>query len=152
MATAVVGSGGGTRAAAWRALRLSLPVLGLATLIPQGGAAQGATVGYSAAQAERGATNFAANCAGCHGATLAGTNAAPPLVGSPFAAGWLGGPADKLFEFVSTQMPQDRPGAFDAPTYGDLIAFILKSNGIAAGTADFPTDAAGLAGKNLPTP
>ncbi len=126
-----------------------LAVAAVATA-PRDASAQSGAVSFSVAQADSGETTYAANCAGCHGPALAGTSFAPALTGADFKAKWFGKPLSELFSFVSTEMPQDRPGAFDAPTYAGLVAFLLKSNGVAAGSSDLPTDAAAQAAMALP--
>src|SRR5580692_9097642 len=45
---------------------------------------------YTAAQADRGKTLYAANCASCHGPMLDGSGAAPPLAGADFIGNWKG--------------------------------------------------------------
>ena len=39
-----------------------------------------------------------------------------------------------LLEFVSTYMPNGTPGSLSEPTYRDIVALMLKSNGFPAGT------------------
>ena len=61
---------------------------------------------FTAAQAERGAAVYVAQCAACHdGADVDG----PPLTGAPFLDRWREDTLDGLFEFIKTEMPQQRP-------------------------------------------
>jgi cytochrome c len=87
---------------------------------------------YTDAQAERGHTLYMQSCSRCHGATLAGTYEIPPLVGR-FMPYWSGTTLDALFDYISTAMPLDRPGALGPSANADIVAFILKSNGIPSG-------------------
>ena len=90
---------------------------------------------YTDAQAERGHTLYMQSCSRCHGANLAGTYEIPPLVGR-FMPYWSGSTLDALFDYVSTSMPLDRPGALGPGANADILAFLLKSNEIPAGTKE----------------
>ena len=93
---------------------------------------------YSDAQADRGHTLYMQNCARCHGVNLWGTFEIPPLVGRlmPYYAGST---LDVLFDYVSTAMPLDHPGALSPAANADILAFILKSNDIPAGSKELST-------------
>jgi mono/diheme cytochrome c family protein len=88
---------------------------------------------YSEAQASRGLMAFGSNCAGCH--TLAAEGKAP-LAGEPFWKSFAQKTVGDLLEFVSTNMPNGTPGSLSEPTYNDIVALILKSNGFPAGTTE----------------
>jgi hypothetical protein len=45
-----------------------------------------------------------------------------------------------LFELLRTTMPDDNPGGLSAQQYKDIVAYILKTNGIPAGTDSLPGD------------
>jgi cytochrome c len=90
---------------------------------------------YSEEQASRGQTLFQQSCARCHGVNLAGTFETPPLVGR-FIPYWAGTTMDVLFDYVSTAMPLDHPGALSAGANVDILAFILKSNDIPSGAKE----------------
>jgi mono/diheme cytochrome c family protein len=91
---------------------------------------------YSEAQAGRGTGEFAQNCAVCHGASLGGVGEAPALVGVQFIADFNGLTLGDLFERIRTTMPLNNPGALSRDEYADILAFILKSNGYAAGARE----------------
>jgi len=93
---------------------------------------------YSEEQASRGQSLFQQSCARCHGANLAGTFETPPLVGR-FVPYWAGTTMDVLFDYVSTAMPLDHPGALSAGANADIVAFLLKANGFPAGAKEFGT-------------
>jgi cytochrome c len=90
---------------------------------------------YTDAQAERGHTFYMQNCSRCHGADLSGTYEIPPLIGR-FMPYWSGSTLDVLFDYVSTAMPLDHPGALNAGANADIVAFILKNNNIPSGSKE----------------
>jgi mono/diheme cytochrome c family protein len=90
---------------------------------------------YTDAQAERGHTLYMQSCSRCHGADLSGTFEIPPLVGR-FMPYWSGSTLDALFDYVSTAMPLDHPGALGPAANADIVAFILKSNDIPPGSKE----------------
>jgi mono/diheme cytochrome c family protein len=101
---------------------------------------------YTEAQAERGKAAYVQNCIDCHGAELNdGEFGGAPLVGSYFDEHWGGLTADALFGYLSSAMPPDRPGRLSPQTYADITAFILKRNGVDAGSQELPTDLEALA-------
>src|SRR5258708_2624415 len=94
---------------------------------------------YTDDQAERGNSQFQQHCARCHGAHLAGTFETPPLVGR-FIPYWAGTTLDVLFDYISSAMPQDRPGSLSRAVNADITAFILKTNGFPAGAKELSTE------------
>jgi S-disulfanyl-L-cysteine oxidoreductase SoxD len=100
---------------------------------------------YTAAQADRGKAIYGQQCASCHGATLDGGGAAPPLAGPDFKSNWNGQTAADLFEKTQTTMPADQPGKLTRQQTADILAFLLASNGFPAGSMELPIDAAALA-------
>ena len=104
-------------------------------------AAAEAPVSYSSEQADRGETQFERNCVECHGDDLrGGLLGGPPLRGLSFEGKYANGvQAGVLFEVMSATMPPNNPGGLSPSTYADLMAYILKRNGFAAG-APLPSD------------
>jgi len=90
---------------------------------------------YTDAQAERGHTLYMQNCSRCHGANLSGNFETPPLVGR-FMPYWSGSTLDALFDYVSTAMPLDHPGALGAGANTDILAYMLKSNDLPSGSKE----------------
>src|ERR1700733_83536 len=88
---------------------------------------------YTEAQAERGSTQFAQNCAACHGSGLNGNGEAPALVGGEFISDWAGLTLGELFDRIRNTMPQDNPGKLSRDQYADILSFVLKANGYPAG-------------------
>ncbi|MGQ0551089.1 MAG: c-type cytochrome [Armatimonadota bacterium] len=85
------------------------------------------TVLAATEQTDRGKELFGMNCARCHGEQGEGTADGPRLIGAP-----NGIPtymtAKALFDFVSTEMPNDVRGSLMPQVYWDVLAFILESN------------------------
>jgi alcohol dehydrogenase (cytochrome c) len=90
--------------------------------------------GYTSAQASRGATVYTQSCVSCHGANLQGESA-PALTGQIFKQAYGAGTAAQLYDFISRQMPQDKPASLSQQQYLDVTAYILSRNGFAPGSA-----------------
>jgi mono/diheme cytochrome c family protein len=105
---------------------------------------------FTAEQAARGKTAYDANCVSCHGPDLISANYGPPLAGPYFAGKWPGQTAGALYTHIHDRMPPSRPGSLDDGTYADLTAYILQVNGVAAGEAELPPDAARLGEMVIP--
>jgi mono/diheme cytochrome c family protein len=88
------------------------------------------------AQGAAGAVVYANNCALCHGDALQGVDG-PPLMG-PRAAVADFRTAGRLYQMVSTQMPEDVPGSLSEREYLDVVAFLLFANGVHPGGAISP--------------
>ncbi len=88
---------------------------------------------YTTAQAAHGRQLFDDNCAKCHQSTLDGSDEIPPLKGSHFMADWEQQSASDLMERIHTTMPLDNPGALNAPSSTDVVAYLLQQNGMPAG-------------------
>ena len=91
---------------------------------------------YSEKQAARGEKLYGGNCAVCHGPQLAGGDRAPAVAGPAFAARWQGKPLVELLDYVYLQMPLHGPGGLSRQQSADIVAFLLKKGGAAAGAAD----------------
>jgi len=92
---------------------------------------------YTEAQAARGVTAFGQSCSGCHALSAEGKG---PLAGESFWKSFAQKKVGDVLEFVSTNMPNGKPGSLDETTYRDLVALILKSNGFPAGTNELRRD------------
>jgi quinoprotein glucose dehydrogenase len=101
---------------------------------------------FTAEQATRGQAQYQQLCAMCHGAELAGMEAAPPLAGPGFYASWNEAPASDLFERIRISMPQDKPGSLGRQQTADLVAFILSFNKAPAGKVELPGEVEVLKG------
>ena len=111
--------------------------------------AQG-TVSYTAGQSTQGKAAYAQACESCHGKNLDDGEFAPPLKGAPFLQKWGGKTADNIFTYMSTKMPPGGSNGVAAETYAQILAFVLESNNVPAGTLALPTDVAALKMLNVP--
>jgi mono/diheme cytochrome c family protein len=93
---------------------------------------------YTDAQADRAQVAFGASCARCH--TLSGEGNRP-LSGDKFWQGYTQRTVGDLLTFVTTNMPNGAGGSLSASAYNDLVALILKSNGLPAGTTEITPEA-----------
>jgi len=94
---------------------------------------------YTEAQAARAGAAFSASCAGCHTLSAEGEG---PLTGEPFWEGYSQRSVGELLTYVRTNMPNGNEGSLPASTYNDLVALILKSNGLPAGSAELAPETA----------
>src|SRR5439155_8451459 len=88
---------------------------------------------YTAQQAAAGQASYQANCAGCHQQNLSGSGDAPPLRGTQFVTNWGPRTTRELLSFMQLTMPPASPGAMSAEEYAGIVAYVLQSNGVAAG-------------------
>jgi mono/diheme cytochrome c family protein len=98
---------------------------------------------FADAQAKRGESVYADQCATCHDAKLIG-GVGPALAGKEFITGWKAMTVADLFDKIKTQMPLTAPGTLSPQQTADLVAFILSSNHFPAGSAELPSDSAAL--------
>jgi S-disulfanyl-L-cysteine oxidoreductase SoxD len=87
---------------------------------------------YTEEQATRGDTEHQNNCSSCHGTEK--------YSGDNFTKNWVGRTVFDLFDQIRTTMPDDNPDGLSAQQYKDVVAYILKTNGIPAGTDSLPSD------------
>jgi mono/diheme cytochrome c family protein len=87
---------------------------------------------FTAAQAQGGREIFVGSCTGCH------TSASH--TGPAFLTKWAGRPLAELFGFVSTRMPKANPGSLSEDEYVMVVAYVLKINGMPAGTKELSAD------------
>src|SRR5262245_31343636 len=105
---------------------------------------------YTTAQAERGRSVYAEQCASCHGQNLDDGAFAPSLTGLEFRTKWGQQSAEPLFTYTATRMPPNQPGSLGDARYTDLMAFILQQNGSPTGSRELLTDAESL--RTMPAP
>lgn len=87
---------------------------------------------YSEAQAARGALAYTKTCAECHDLSFDGT----PIDGEGFIDNWREFPLETLYDFISTNMPEDSPGTLSKDSYRDILAYILHRNSYPVGRGD----------------
>ena len=94
---------------------------------------------FTAAQAERGRGFYLANCSECHGATLEGGEK-QALKGDRFWSDWQETTVDYMLGRISKNMPFSEDGSLagtlGTPTYVDIVAHILNTNGFPAGSSE----------------
>jgi mono/diheme cytochrome c family protein len=88
---------------------------------------------YTDDQAARGNAVFNTTCANCHTLDSQGNR---PLSGKKFWDSYTQKTVGDLFMFIQKNMPNGNGGSLSEKTYADLVALVLKSNGIPAGTTD----------------
>jgi S-disulfanyl-L-cysteine oxidoreductase SoxD len=126
---------------------LALACCALRPLSAQGPAAPSGF--YTDSQATRGQQWYEAVCAACHPSRDMSSN--------DFKLRWNGRSALDLYQRISTTMPANEPGALSARTYRDVVAYLMRINGLPTGTAALTADTvvmrqAPLVFAGLPTP
>jgi mono/diheme cytochrome c family protein len=103
----------------------------------------GKTVGdriYVEAQAQRGQAIYDAQCAPCHGPMLSG-GLGPPLAGADFLRAWDQRPLIELVDKIEKTMPLTSPGTISRTQATDLVAHMLRTSALPAGSAELSGDA-----------
>jgi hypothetical protein len=80
---------------------------------------------YTVEQANRGEPTFRNVCALCH---------PDPM----WRSAWVGQSAGELYAFILKSMPDDNPGSMTGSEVVDVLAYILRSNGLPAGAVELP--------------
>jgi mono/diheme cytochrome c family protein len=99
---------------------------------------------YTDAQADQGASLYKTHCVACHGDSLTGGEQVPALRGVSFGATWESVPLSDLFERMRKTMPPGKSGVLSRQEYLNVLAYMLKMNGMPAGAA-LASDQAALA-------
>jgi alcohol dehydrogenase (cytochrome c) len=86
---------------------------------------------FTDAQAQAGQGVYNSRCAVCHD----GGGESPRLVGATFMDGWKARTTKDLYGRIKTTMPLTNPGSLSDADTAAVVAYILKSNGAAAGNA-----------------
>lgn len=94
------------------------------------------TPSYSDSQADVGRRWFAASCEECH--------ALNEVSSADFRTKWSGRTAFDLFDIISRTMPEAEPGSLPCRAYVDIVAYLMKQNGVAAAAAPLADDDAAL--------
>ena len=81
---------------------------------------------FTAPQATRGEREWRANCARCHKLS--------EHSGEAFATKWHMRRVSDLYDILVNTMPQDEPGSLSDAQYVDIIAYLLRTNGMPAGS------------------
>lgn len=94
---------------------------------------------YTEEQAERGSQVYGYRCITCHNRA--------DYANPDFRLKWNGQTAFALFERIRSSMPDTDPGSYGLSEYLDVTAYILKLNGLPAGTTPFAGDSLARATK-----
>lgn len=105
---------------------------------PAQGSASPAPAIYTNAQAERGKALYLENCGSCHGPNLSGSPMAPPLGRGLFVGGRRS--FRELFDYVQLFMPVFSPGGLSRQQNADILAFVLQTAGLPAGSSELPVN------------
>ena len=110
------------------------------------------TPAFTKDQATQGRKAYRESCAVCHGAKLEGIQLAPSLAGPRFDQTWRGKSADVLSFHIRRMPPEtvESPITLIEDDYTNILAYILITNGLEAGDATLPTEAASLAKLRIP--
>lgn len=108
------------------------------------GVAMSATDGvYTEPQAERGADLFDLTCGDCH--------ASSEFSDEVFTETWGDRSAYSFYRNISQTMPDDNPGSLEEQVYYDVVAYVLKINGHAAGPTELNSETPNLRDVKLDT-
>lgn len=99
---------------------------------------------YTREQALRGKALYAEHCSRCHLEDLAGGGPILPLAGDGFMSRWQNQSVYDLYVRVRITMPQDRPGTLNDRIVVDIVAFLLRANGLPAGSTEIGPDEGAL--------
>jgi mono/diheme cytochrome c family protein len=87
---------------------------------------------YTNAQAKRGQDVYVGMCKSCH--------TPETHTGTVFRTKWNGKPLSELYGYISEQMPKNEPASLSPEEYTDVMTYVLKLNGMPAGTKELPPD------------
>jgi len=113
------------------AAAITLVALGAAGLWASHAVAQTRPGPFTDAQAQGGQAIYSSRCASCHeagGETIR-------LIGAGFIESWRTRSTKELYTRIKTTMPFSNPGSLSDAEAASVVAYILKSNGAAVGTA-----------------
>ena len=100
---------------------------------------------YTEEQAQSGGALYGERCALCHGASLAGSESAPALIGPNFSANWEGVTLGGLLERMRVSMPLDDPGSLSRRQNAEVLAYMLSVGQFPAGERPLRREAGALA-------
>ena len=101
------------------------------------------------AQADAGATAYSGNCSACHGAALEGTTLAPVLSGTGFLSLWGSQSPAALFNNIKANMPPGGTAELSDDDYLNIVAHIMRNNGVAPSNPAIASDASYSMAANL---
>ena len=84
-------------------------------------------------QQERGKQHYVEHCADCHLLTLRGSGHGPQLAGPEFRRAWATRHSSDLLQLIQATMPPTAVRGLDEAAYLDIVAYILRANGLDIG-------------------
>ncbi len=125
-----------------RSLSLAVP-LSLVVLVaaPVAAQAPAATGPYTADQASRGEAVYRRECGECH--------SVKDHSNEDFRFSWNGRSALELFENIRNTMPEETPGSLTRQEYADIVAYLMKANGMPSGPRPLAPDSTSLRAARL---
>ncbi len=124
-------------------------VFGVVGLLAAATQSQTPVASYTASQARAGEVAYQNMCASCHMTDLAGAFEAPQLAGPNFLNMWGGHPASDLFAYIKVAMPPAGQKPSD-DTFTNIVAYILRQNGMDAGDTPLVPTTHGAIGTAVP--
>jgi mono/diheme cytochrome c family protein len=100
---------------------------------------------FSSEQAGRGERAFLRECTDCH--EMAEFTAA-----GAFLEEQRGETLWSVFEFIWSEMPEDKPAWLEPDEYADILAYILSIYGFPSGPSDMPIDRDALESVTIESP
>jgi hypothetical protein len=100
---------------------------------------------YTTTQASRGEESYFSLCVSCH---PSGTMHSEPA----FSTLWAGRPLFDLYEAIKEKMPKNDPGTLTPEESAQLVAYLLKMNGLPAGKTALSADVDVLKKIRIETP
>jgi hypothetical protein len=91
---------------------------------------------YTPRQAADGHEIYVLSCVSCHSAVSHS--------GAAFTAKWDRRPLSELFGYIRGAMPKSEPGSLSGREYTLVLAYLLKMNGMPAGSVELPADSVAL--------
>ena len=88
---------------------------------------------YTNDQADRGQVLYHEVCESCHAPDLAGGKVVPEIVGPTFVARWTNRTVGQFLDHVVASMPEDDPARVSREDKVDIVAFLLRANGLPPG-------------------
>ncbi|MBX3132295.1 MAG: cytochrome c [Gemmatimonadaceae bacterium] len=92
-------------------------------------------------QVARGREWYVSQCQSCH--------PSEDMSSADFKTRWSGQRAYDLFDIISSTMPEEEPGTLTRRTYVDIVAYLMRLNGMPATPAPLADDDASLKAATL---